>query len=200
MLTLASACLDCYQIIAVDVDEDALEQARQNALEMEVDHIVDFIHAELQFTPSSTTISQPLTNKRGGGKQKSKLHNIHSSYEPKTDGIPLIDSCVDTVLINPPFGTKHNAGIDVGFLAAGCRLARTCVYSFHKSSTRAHLQKKAIEWNMGFEVVAEMKFDIQNSYKFHKQKCVDVEVDLIRLHHLTRRPEPQTKYENLLDY
>ena len=82
---------------------------------MEVDHIVDFIYAELQFSPSSITISHHLTNKRGRGMQKSKLDNIHSSYEPKTDGIPLIDSCVDTVLINAPFGTKHNAGIDVGF-------------------------------------------------------------------------------------
>lgn len=31
------------------------------------------------------------------------------------------------------------------------------------------------------KVVAEMKFDIPNMYKFHKQKSVDVEVDLIRV-------------------
>ena len=31
------------------------------------------------------------------------------------------------------------------------------------------------------EVVAEMRFDIPNSYKFHKCKTKDVEVDLIRI-------------------
>lgn len=42
----------------------------------------------------------------------------------------------DTVVMNPPFGTKHNAGMDMKFLAAGLKLARTAVYSLHKSSTR----------------------------------------------------------------
>mmetsp|Transcript_773 Transcript_773/g.1819 ORF Transcript_773/g.1819 Transcript_773/m.1819 type:complete len:93 (+) Transcript_773:498-776(+) len=37
------------------------------------------------------------------------------------------------------------------------------------------------KWGLNAEVVAEMKFDIPNMYKFHKQKCVDVEVDLLRI-------------------
>ena len=31
------------------------------------------------------------------------------------------------------------------------------------------------------EFAAQMKFDIPNMYKFHKQKSVDVDVDLIRI-------------------
>lgn len=42
----------------------------------------------------------------------------------------------DTVLINPPFGTKHNAGMDIKFLETGIALATGAVYSLHKSSTR----------------------------------------------------------------
>lgn len=42
----------------------------------------------------------------------------------------------DTVIMNPPFGTKHNAGMDMKFLAAGINLAKTVVYSLHKTSTR----------------------------------------------------------------
>ena len=42
--------------------------------------------------------------------------------------------------MNPPFGTRHK-GADVAFLRAAFRLARGSVYSLHKSSTRAHLQK-----------------------------------------------------------
>ena len=99
------------------------------------------------------------------------------------DGIPLASNCVDTVLTNPPFGTKHNAGIDVTFLKAAVRLARHSVYSFHKSSTRPYLLKCMKEDNQvqDVQVVAQMKFDIPNTYKFHNKKSVDVDVDLIRI-------------------
>lgn len=107
-------------------------------------------------------------------------HNdVNDMYD---DGIPLSSNCVDTVLTNPPFGTKHNAGIDVAFLKCACRLARRAVYSFHKTSTREYILRKAKDWNMGAEVVAEMKFDIPAMYKFHTRKSVDVEVDLIRFY------------------
>jgi predicted RNA methylase len=49
----------------------------------------------------------------------------------------------DTVIMNPPFGTKQK-GADMEFLRAACSLARTSVYSLHKSSTRAHIQKVAL--------------------------------------------------------
>ncbi|MGK3757997.1 MAG: hypothetical protein ACI8RD_010311, partial [Bacillariaceae sp.] len=55
--------------------------------------------------------------------------------------------------------------------------------SFHKRSTRDFLLK-TIRDDWGYpesEVVAEMSFDIPNSYKFHKSKTKDIEVDLIRI-------------------
>jgi hypothetical protein len=36
-------------------------------------------------------------------------------------------------------------------------------------------------WGLNAEVVAEMRFDIPNMYKFHTRKSVDVAVDLIRI-------------------
>ena len=90
----------------------------------------------------------------------------------------------DTVLMNPPFGTKPgNKGIDMIFLETGLKLVKVggAVYSMHKSSTREHIQKKAIGWGSSMNVLAQMKFDIGNMYKFHKKKSVDIEVDLIRL-------------------
>lgn len=42
----------------------------------------------------------------------------------------------DTVILNPPFGTKHNAGMDVKFLKTAFLLAKHSVYSLHKTSTR----------------------------------------------------------------
>lgn len=86
----------------------------------------------------------------------------------------------DTVLMNPPFGTKKNAGLDVKFLETGIKLARSAVYSLHKSSTRDFIKKKGLELNTRPEIVAELRYNIDASYKFHKKKSVDVEVDFWR--------------------
>lgn len=42
----------------------------------------------------------------------------------------------DTVITNPPFGTKNNKGIDVIFLKTALDIATDNVFSLHKSSTR----------------------------------------------------------------
>nr|XP_002125257.1 methyltransferase-like protein 5 isoform X4 [Ciona intestinalis] len=86
----------------------------------------------------------------------------------------------DTVLMNPPFGTKSNKGIDMEFLHAASILASHAVYSLHKSSTRAHIVKKANDFGMQAQVVAEMRYNLESSYKFHKKKSKDIEVDFIR--------------------
>ncbi|XP_033104106.1 methyltransferase-like protein 5 isoform X2 [Anneissia japonica] len=87
----------------------------------------------------------------------------------------------DTIIMNPPFGTKRNKGIDMIFLKLALDMARTSVYSLHKTSTREHILKKAKEWHVNIEVLAELRFDLPATYKFHKQKSVDIEVDFIRL-------------------
>lgn len=51
----------------------------------------------------------------------------------------LMDSfkkSVDTVIMNPPFGTKNNKGIDMIFLKTALDFAQDTVYSLHKTSTR----------------------------------------------------------------
>ncbi|XP_029937026.1 rRNA N(6)-adenosine-methyltransferase METTL5 [Myripristis murdjan] len=86
----------------------------------------------------------------------------------------------DTVIMNPPFGTKHNQGIDMKFLRAALTMANKSVYSLHKTSTRQHIQKKANEWGVKMEVIAELRYDLPASYKFHKKKSVDIEVDFLQ--------------------
>ncbi|XP_037093445.1 rRNA N6-adenosine-methyltransferase METTL5-like [Pollicipes pollicipes] len=87
---------------------------------------------------------------------------------------------VDTVLTNPPFGTKRNAGADMLFLQAGLRLADTAVYSLHKRSTRRHVARQAADWGARATVVAELRYDLPSTYRFHKRASVDIEVDLWR--------------------
>jgi len=85
----------------------------------------------------------------------------------------------DTVIMNPPFGTRRE-GMDWLFLQTALRHADV-VYSLHKTSTRKFLLEKATrEVECKADVVAEMKFDIPKSYKFHKKESVDVAVDLLR--------------------
>lgn len=87
----------------------------------------------------------------------------------------------DTVLLNPPFGTKHNAGQDMRFVEVALRMARCAVYSLHKSSTRDFIRKRAArEWGVAAEVVAELRYNLDASYRFHKKKSVDIEVDCWR--------------------
>uniref|UniRef100_A0A8C9L7E2 Methyltransferase like 5 n=1 Tax=Pavo cristatus TaxID=9049 RepID=A0A8C9L7E2_PAVCR len=99
-----------------------------------------------------------------------------------------LESClqqVDTfespkVLLEQYPTRPHIAGMDMIFLKAALQMAKTAVYSLHKTSTRQHVQKKADEWEVKMEVIAELRYDLPASYKFHKKKSVDIEVDFIR--------------------
>lgn len=91
---------------------------------------------------------------------------------------------VDTVVMNPPFGTKHNKGLDMKFLQTGLMMASTAVYSLHKTSTRDHVLAKAADWGVGAQVVAELRYDLPATYKHHKKASVDIRVDFVRFHHL----------------
>jgi len=86
----------------------------------------------------------------------------------------------DTVIMNPPFGTKKNAGMDVEFLKIAIQLAATSVYSLHKSSTRDYIHKKAKELNVEGKVIAELKYNLESTYKCHKKQSVDIAVDVWR--------------------
>ncbi|ORX50741.1 methyltransferase like 5 [Piromyces finnis] len=94
---------------------------------------------------------------------------------------------VDTVFMNPPFGTKTHKGIDMVFLKKAIDISTRAVYSLHKTSTRDHIFKKAKEWGVSCEVVAELRYDIPAMYKFHKKKSVDIQVDFLRFAH----PDPK---------
>lgn len=66
------------------------------------------------------------------------------------------------------------------FLRAGLHLASKAVYSLHKTSTREHILKVCSDWGVKAEVVAELKYDVPATYKHHKKKSVDIEVDFYR--------------------
>lgn len=89
----------------------------------------------------------------------------------------------DTVVLNPPFGTKHNHGSDMEFLKVALDISKTAVYSLHKTATRSHITKKAADWGVKMQVLAQLRYDLPSTYKFHKKKSIDIEVDFIRFSH-----------------
>ncbi|KAL6898099.1 hypothetical protein ACP4OV_006695 [Aristida adscensionis] len=88
---------------------------------------------------------------------------------------------VDTVVMNPPFGTRRK-GADMEFLSMGLKVASRAVYSLHKTSTREHIKRTALrDFNaISAEVLCELRYDLPQTYKFHKKKEVDIAVDLWR--------------------
>ncbi|KAH1022306.1 hypothetical protein HUJ04_011728 [Dendroctonus ponderosae] len=82
----------------------------------------------------------------------------------------------DTVLMNPPFGTKNNQGTDLRFLEAAVKLSKSSgtVYTLHKTSTRSHVLKHISSLGAKGE-------DLPATYKFHKKASVDVQVDFYRV-------------------
>ncbi|KAK4364407.1 hypothetical protein RND71_015765 [Anisodus tanguticus] len=88
---------------------------------------------------------------------------------------------VDTVVMNPPFGTRRK-GADMDFLSAAMKVASQAVYSLHKTTTREHVKRAALrDYNArSAEVICELRYDVPQLYKFHKKKEVDIAVDLWR--------------------
>lgn len=88
---------------------------------------------------------------------------------------------VDTVVMNPPFGTRKK-GADMDFLFVALKVASQAVYSLHKTTTRDHVKRTALrDYNASSaEVLCELRYDVPQLYKFHKKKEIDIAVDLWR--------------------
>ncbi|KAI4380704.1 hypothetical protein MLD38_006866 [Melastoma candidum] len=95
--------------------------------------------------------------------------------------LDLRGQVVDTVIMNPPFGTRKK-GADMDFLRAALKVASRAVYSLHKTSTREHIKRTALrDFNAkSAEVLCELRYDLPQLYKFHRKKEVDIAVDLWR--------------------
>jgi predicted RNA methylase len=103
-LGLAAVLLDAGHVVGVDIDSEALEIAKDNVLELEVE--MDLLQANLQ-------------------------------------SLPWRGPVVDTVVMNPPFGTRRK-GADMEFLSAALKIAEKAVYSLHKTTTREHVKRGAL--------------------------------------------------------
>ena len=85
----------------------------------------------------------------------------------------------DTVIMNPPYGTRSSHA-DVQFLERAFELAPVS-YSIHKSSTREFLRRVIERKNRRIDAVRSMSLDIPHLFPFHQKKWEKVDVDLYRI-------------------
>ena len=86
---------------------------------------------------------------------------------------------VDTVIENPPFGTKEKHA-DKTFLEKAFAIANI-IHSFHKTNTKRFIEK--ISEDHGFNIAEQIDFSypLKASQKFHKKKVEKIEVSCFRL-------------------
>jgi predicted RNA methylase len=175
MLAIGTSFFNPDYILGVDIDPDALAICQRNIEEFEVDRI-DLIQADCK---------QMLVK------------------QEENEGLRLVDQ-FDTVVMNPPFGTKNqkispstsNAaestkqlGVDLIFLKMASKLSTNAIYSIHKSVTRNYIKNLSKSWNLSMEVVSELRYNIPKVESRNKRLIAsapekDIEVDLLRFVHI----------------
>lgn len=88
----------------------------------------------------------------------------------------------EVVLQNPPFGTKikHN---DIFFLEKAMETAPV-VYSFHKSETKAFLQRFSAKNNAETTHIWDFKFPLKATFEFHRRQIHRINVSCFRFQKL----------------
>ena len=84
----------------------------------------------------------------------------------------------DAVVENPPFGTKmrHN---DIIFLEKALEIAPV-VYSFHKSETKAFLERFSVKKNAKITHIWNFKFPLKATFEFHRRQIHRINVSCFR--------------------
>ena len=85
---------------------------------------------------------------------------------------------VDTVIMNPPFGTRHPHA-DLRFLQIALTLA-SVTYSIHKSATRRHMENWFHQHECKSQRIMSGKMEIPHQFPFHRKRVGYVEVDVFR--------------------
>jgi rRNA N6-adenosine-methyltransferase METTL5 len=157
MLTIGSAVLGAGNVLGIDIDFDALTICQSNISNFEDLDNIDLLRNDC----------------------------VHMLDDLLMNGNSKFIAQFDTVLMNPPFGTKQ-IGIDMKFLKLATLLTNNVIYSLQKSSTREYIRN--FSKSLGFEmtVVYQLKYNIpkveKNDRNFRKQSApeIDIQVDFLK--------------------
>jgi len=93
--------------------------------------------------------------------------------------ISSVRGAFDTVLMNPPFGTRRRHR-DVRFLEEALALAGS-IYSMHKSSTRRFVTDFVRRRGGSVSCILQLSLEIPRMFRFHERPRMTVAVDLYRI-------------------
>ncbi len=107
-----------------------------------------------------------------------KSNEILGKYEIKDADVLDVLLRGDTIIQNPPFGTKKR-GMDSKFLKKAFEIGNV-VYSLHKKGNYDFIRNVALE--KGFDLVEKQDFNfpIKAMFEVHKKRKVLIEVELYR--------------------
>lgn len=139
VLSIGACLLGAKKVYAVEIDETALETARENAASLGID-CIEFINADV------------------------------SGFSGR----------VDTVIMNPPFGSqvKH---ADRPFLLKAFEVSDT-VYSIHLAKQEVRGFIESFVRDAGFSIThrVTVPFEIPAQFHFHKKRLERITVDVYR--------------------
>ena len=163
ILGLGALLIGAKKAILVDSDKDVLEIAKINI-------------AKVQGVQSGFLDAQkPLIS--GISKVKSESSGIGKA-ELLCQDIGKIDFKADTVVQNPPFGTKVSHA-DIPFLEKALEIAQVA-YSFHKSETKGFLEGFCAKKDARITHIWDFKFPLKASFSFHRRQIHRINVSCIR--------------------
>ena len=93
--------------------------------------------------------------------------------------IDELDGTYDTVIMNPPYGTR-TAHADTRFLDKAFQLA-SITYSIHKTSTRTFIGRYINKSRRRIAETRSISMKIPHLFSFHARKWKSIEVDLCRI-------------------
>eukprot|EP01060_Flectonema_neradi_P004394 TRINITY_DN12829_c0_g1_i1.p1 TRINITY_DN12829_c0_g1~~TRINITY_DN12829_c0_g1_i1.p1 ORF type:complete len:222 (+),score=46.22 TRINITY_DN12829_c0_g1_i1:64-729(+) len=156
MLSVAAALVGADAVLGCDIDPAALQIARSNIEEQELEDVIDFIQTD-----------------------------VVGRMDRNQEFLPAVRTKFDTVILNPPFGANKDRqmkGIDMFFLTVATSMVteQGAIYSLHKSSTREHIETVTSAKGLNCEPLGEYRWNLDKTYKFHKKANKEIAVDMWR--------------------
>ena len=150
VLTIASLLMGAKRVVGVDVDPGAMDLATDNCQAFDPPLEPEFRMARIPKDilawnkPVAAAAAEKGKNDPSGDEEEEEEEEEEEGDEDEDADAQVAANKrrrpdrplrADTVVMNPPFGTRKK-GADMGFLRAALGVAKRAVYSLHKTSTR----------------------------------------------------------------
>jgi len=164
ILGIGALLLGADKVTFIDIDKEALEITKSNISKI----LEDFQDAR----------KSKIFNISKVKSESLKYTGLISKAEFIYKDIQDVNSKVEVVLENPPFGTKVKHS-DRLFLEKALETAPV-VYSFHKSESKSFLEGFAAKKNTRITHIWDFKFPLKASFEFHRRQIHRINVSCFR--------------------